>query len=138
MDLSRGRLTRIDRRVLSRLGGEEAYRMVRLPVSEATWSTWKRYCGAAGISMGRAIVALISHELGTVVLETDAEGPVFGQRAVEQLAEKQAKLAARKRMLEKRAEQLRMRERHLRVLEQQLRSVTSGDVVYGWPSQHWS
>ena len=40
--------------------------MVRLPVSPAKWSTWKRYCGAAGISMGRAIVALMDRELASV------------------------------------------------------------------------
>ena len=29
-----------------------------VPATEAKWSTWKRYCGAAGISMGRAISVL--------------------------------------------------------------------------------
>jgi len=66
--LDRGTLTRIDRRVHSRLGDEERDRMVWLPVAEATWSTWKRYCDAARIAMGRAIVALINHELGAVVV----------------------------------------------------------------------
>jgi hypothetical protein len=122
MNLDRGRLARIDHRVLSRHGDEESHRMVRLPVCEAIWSTWKRYCDAAGISMGRAIVALISHELGTVVGETGVEAPLFEQRAVEQLAERQADLAVRKRMLDKRTEKLRVRERQLRTLEQQTRS----------------
>ena len=96
--------------------------MVRLPVSEAVWSTWKRYCDAAGIPMGRAIVALVSHELGTVVGETDPDDPVFGQRAVEQFGERQADLAAHERRLDARAEQLRMRERQLGILERQTRS----------------
>jgi hypothetical protein len=121
MDLDRGTVARIDRKVLSGLGDKESYRMVRLPVSEAVWSTWKRYCDAAGISLGRAIVVLVSHELRTVVLETDAEDPVFGQRAFKQLEERQADLAAHERRLDGREEQLRMRERHLRMLEQQIR-----------------
>lgn len=57
MDLNRGTLAKIDRKVLSALGRDETYQMVRVPVTEAKWSTWKRYCDAAGISMGRAIVA---------------------------------------------------------------------------------
>jgi hypothetical protein len=122
MDLDRGLLARIDRRVLSRLGDEERYRMVRLPVSEAIWSTWKRYCDAAGISMGRAIVALVRQELGTVVAETGVEDPRFGQRAAEQLAERQTDLDLRKRGLDARAEQLRVKERQLRILDQQIRS----------------
>lgn len=124
MDLDRGTLARIDRRVLSGLGDEESWRMVRLPVSQATWSTWKRYCEAAAISMGRAIIALISHELATVVGETNTQVAVLGQRAVEQLAGRQADLADRKRSLDRQAEQLRMREQQLRIVLQQIRSAS--------------
>ncbi len=53
MDLDRGMLSRIDRKLHSELGDDESYRMVGLPVSDAAWSTWKRYCGAADIPMGR-------------------------------------------------------------------------------------
>ena len=38
-DLGRGVLAKIDRKVLSGLGHDENYRMVRVPVSEALWST---------------------------------------------------------------------------------------------------
>jgi len=55
MGLDRGMLARIDRKLLAGLGQDEAFHMVRVPATEAKWSTWKRYCGAAGISMGRAI-----------------------------------------------------------------------------------
>ncbi len=41
--------------------------MVRLPISEALWSTWKRYCDTAGISIGRASLALIDRELLSVL-----------------------------------------------------------------------
>ncbi len=66
MDLDRGELARIDRKLLAGLGRDETYRMVRVPVPPAKWSTWKRYCDSAGISMGRAIVALIDRELASV------------------------------------------------------------------------
>jgi len=63
MDLDRGTLARIDRRLLAGLDRDKRFQMVRVPVTPAKWSTWKRYCDAAGISMGRAIAALIDHEL---------------------------------------------------------------------------
>ena len=69
-DLDRGALAKIDRRVLSGLGHDETYQMVRVPVSEALWSTWRRYCEAVGVSMGRAVTRLIAHELGAVVDES--------------------------------------------------------------------
>ena len=40
--------------------------MLRVPVSEAMWSTWRRYCAALGISMGRAVAGLIAYELGAL------------------------------------------------------------------------
>jgi len=70
MSLDRGRLAKIDRKVLSGLDHGESWRIVRLPVSDALWSAWRRYCAAIGISMGRAIAALIEHELRSVL-----EGP---------------------------------------------------------------
>jgi len=63
MDLDRGALVNLDRRLLAELDREERFQMVRLPVSP---TTWKRYCDSAGISMGRAIVALINRELANV------------------------------------------------------------------------
>jgi hypothetical protein len=51
--------------------------MVRVPVSSATWSTWKRYCAAAGISMGRAIAALIDRELANVAAASVDDSPVL-------------------------------------------------------------
>ena len=54
MDMDRGILARIDRRLLAGLGDDEVYRTLRVPASGAKWSTWKRYCDAAGVSMGRS------------------------------------------------------------------------------------
>lgn len=74
MDLDRGTLARIDRRMLSELSHTESSQMLRVPVSEAMWSTWRRYCAALGISMGRAVAGLIDHELGTFAASDASSG----------------------------------------------------------------
>jgi hypothetical protein len=94
MDLDRGALARIDRKVLSSLSHDESWQMVRVPVSEAVWSAWKRYCAALGISMGRAISALMTHELRSVVDEIDGQ-PVFLAQRERGFAEGQQALDAR-------------------------------------------
>lgn len=133
MDLDRGTLARIDRKVVSGLGHDETYRMVRLPVSEATWSTWKRFCDAVGISMGRAIISLISCELHDVLAESAGdEHPVFAGQVEEQLTVRESQIAVRERGIEateKRlaewAKRLRIHEGELRTLERSIRSETS-------------
>ena len=52
MDLDRGTLARIDRKLVAGLGQNETFRMVRMPVSDAKWATWKSYCETAGILDG--------------------------------------------------------------------------------------
>ncbi len=136
MDLNRGTLARIDRKVVAGLGHEEVYRSVRVSATEATWSTWKRYCDAAGISMGRAIMALISYELRSVIAEPVGDGgPVFAALAEQRLLSREAQLAARERAVEAAEERLsewtkrlRAREGELRKLEQQVHEA-SGQVV---------
>jgi hypothetical protein len=87
MDLDRGVLARIDRKLLAGLGQNETYRMVRVPVTASRWSTWKRYCDSAGISMGRALAAMIERELVAVLGESaDDPLPVFAEQAEEELA----------------------------------------------------
>jgi hypothetical protein len=82
MELDRGTLARVDRKLLAGLDQDETFVMVRVPVTGAKWSTWKRYCDAAGISMGRAIVSLIDRELVSVFGEsTGDQMPVFEERA---------------------------------------------------------
>ena len=115
VDLGKGALARIDRRVLSGLDRDEAYRMVRVPAGSAVWSTWKRYCDAVGISMGRAIAGLVVHELGTVVGRGEDDRSVFG-------AEIERRFAARTEDLDARERRLNDRERVLRASEQRLRT----------------
>lgn len=57
MDVDLGALAKIDRKMLSGLDHEESWQMVRVPVSDAMWSTWRRYCGALGVSMGVALAS---------------------------------------------------------------------------------
>jgi len=108
MGLDRGVLARVDRRLLACLGQDETYRMVRVPVTAAIWSTWRRYCDAAGMSMGRAVAVLIGHELSKVVGETGDDSPVLTGRVGEELAKRQAEVARREH-------ELKLVEDHLRV-----------------------
>lgn len=64
MALNRGELANIDRRLLAELDRTEDWQLVRVPASAATWSTWRRFCDVVGISMGRAIGALVSPGAG--------------------------------------------------------------------------
>ena len=98
MDLDRGTLAKIDRKLLAGLGQDDAFQMVRVPVTAAKWLTWKRYCDAAGVSMGRAIMALIERELVGVFGESAGEEiPVLAGRTKERSAAQEAQVAARER-----------------------------------------
>ena len=95
-NLDRGVLARIDRKLLAGLGQDETYRMVRVPVTASKWSTWRRYCESTGISMGRAIVALIDRELvGVFGDEPGDQLPVFAEQAEEELVSRREQVARR-------------------------------------------
>lgn len=98
MDLDRGVLAKIDRKLYAGLGQNETYRMVRVPVTAAKWTTWKRYCDSAGSSMGRAIATLIDRELAGVFGNHPGDNPpVFAERAEEELAKRQEQVTRRER-----------------------------------------
>ncbi len=121
MDLERGVLARIDRKLLADLGGDETYRMVRLPVSAAKWSTWKRCCESAGVSMGRAIVSLIDRELVSVFGDhTGDDLPVLAEQAEEELTRRQEQVARREEDVSGVEERLRGWNEHLRRWEGEL------------------
>lgn len=127
MDLDRGTLARIDRKLLAGLGQDEAFQMVRVPVTAAKWATWKRYCDAAGISMGRAIMVLIDRELVSVFREsTGDDAPVFAQRGEEVLATREAAVAGRECELEAMEERLRGWGERLRHWEGELNAREQG------------
>ncbi len=109
MDIDRGTLARIDRKLLAGLGDDEAYRTLRVPVTAAKWSTWRRYCDSVGILMGRAIMVIIDRELLSVFGDvTGDEEPVLAQRATEELAMRESKIVARERKVD--TDEARMRE----------------------------
>ena len=117
MALDRGTLARVDRRVFVELDHSGGVQAVKVPVSDAVWSTWHRYCEALGLTMGQAIAVLVGHELATVVGE--ALDRVFDlQSALEQRA---SRLDARERELDERENRLRRAEDLLREREARLR-----------------
>lgn len=108
MDLDRGVLARIDRKLYAGLGQNETYRMVRVPVTAAKWATWKRYCESADSSMGRAIATLIDRELAGVFGNHPGDSPpVFAERAEEKLAKRQEQVTHREEKVSGTEERLR-------------------------------
>ena len=120
MNLDRGALANLDRRLLAKLDRGERFQMVRLPVSPAKWSTWKRYCGAAEISMGRAIVALIDRELASVAETSIDDSPVLAQRAHQRLASRETEVETRERAVASASERLRIGSQRLGRWESEL------------------
>jgi hypothetical protein len=136
MDLERGVLAKIDRKLLAGLSDDERFRMVRVPVTMAVWSTWKRYCGTVGSSMGRAIAELINGELAAVS-ELSGDGALSRlERAERRLAERDEALDGRERMLAESEERLRRWSEHLRrsehevvIREQRLEAATKMSAI---------
>lgn len=109
MGIDRGALSKIDRKLLSGLAVDEDWRMVRVPVSEAEWSTWKRYCSMVDISMGRALSELMRRELGSLVAQVGQLDRLAGVEA--DLNEREARLDEREREVAEREHSVRDRER---------------------------
>ena len=120
MDLDRGTLARLDRRLVAGFDRDERFQMVRVPVTPAKWSTWKRFCDAAGISMGRAIAALIDHELASVFGSSEDAMSLFEEQAQRQLVDREAALARRERELGAAEERVRRWSEHLRRQEHEI------------------
>jgi hypothetical protein len=119
-DLDRGVLARLDRKLLAGLGQEETYRMVRVPATAAKWSTWKRYCDSAGVSMGRAIATLVDQELLAVVGAQAGACAVLAGLAEEDLARRIEQVARREQDATAVEERLRAWSTHLHTWEAKL------------------
>ena len=117
MALDRGTLARVDRRVFVELDHSGGVQAVKVPVSDAVWSTWRRYCEVLGLTMGQAIAVLIGHELASVVGETPNR--VFDLQWA--LEERASRLDDRERELDERENRLRRVEDLLREREARLR-----------------
>ena len=122
MALDRGTLSRIDRRVFAELAHTAGVQAVKVPVSDAVWSAWRRYCEAIGLSMGEGVAGLIAHELETVVGDEGDVSDVFAEQVARQVGERASRLDARERQLDALAERLRDREVHLASWEHRIRT----------------
>jgi hypothetical protein len=122
MALDRGTLSRIDRRVFAELAHTAGVQAVKVPVSDALWSAWRRYCEAVGVSMGAGVAGLIAHELETVVGDEGDARDVFAEQVVRQVGERASRLDARERELDTLAERLRDKEVRLAAWEHQIRT----------------
>ena len=121
MDMDRGALARIDRKLLAGLGDDEALRTVRVPATAAKWSTWKRYCDSVGISMGRAVTMLIDRELISVFGDTSGdEQPVFARLVTEEIENREAEIVAREHKVDTDEARLREWRERLRRSEDEL------------------
>jgi hypothetical protein len=121
MDLDRGVLARIDRKLLAGLGQDETYRIVRVPATASKWVTWKRYCDSAGVSMGRAIAAMIDRELVSIFGEDPGDhSPVLAEQAEAELARRQEQVARREETAAVDEERLRAWNANLRRWELEL------------------
>lgn len=114
MALDRGILARIDRMVLSELDHGSGMQLVKVPVSEAVWSIWRRYCQAIGMTMGGGIAGLIAHELGMIVDTSGHSEVVFASDLERKLIARSDELDARERRLNEREHSLRASERLMR------------------------
>ena len=112
MALDRGTLAKIDRRIFAELDDADGAHMVKVPLPDRMWSTWRRYCEALELTMGEGIAGLITHELRTVVIELGEGGAVFAERAEKRTEERE---------LEVREQRLSTTEQQLRAVEQRMR-----------------
>ncbi|MGB9359916.1 MAG: hypothetical protein WCC01_15315 [Acidimicrobiia bacterium] len=125
MALDRGTLSRIDRRVFAELAHTAGVQAVKVSVSDAVWSTWRRYCEAIGVSMGEGVAGLIAHELKTVIGDACDAGDasdVFAEQVARRVGERASRLDTRQRQLDTRAAQLRDKEVHLAAWEHRIRT----------------
>ena len=130
MSLNRQTLAKIDRRLLSQLDHEDGVQLVKVPVSVAVWSTWRRYCEAVGISMGRALALLLQRELSSI-----ADDEIEGRATL--LQEREMRVSEMEASLTKREEALVAKEKRIAVLERNLadRSATSTAARAPLPAQ---
>jgi hypothetical protein len=100
MTLDRDTFRRVDRKLAAELDQEEGSRLLRIPVSDATWSAWQRYCQTLRIPMGRAASLLIENELRALVGDRSAPATIADIEG--ELSRRLATLEARESKLEER------------------------------------
>jgi SEC-C motif len=126
--LQRGRLARIDQSLLAALDHADSVQTVKVPVSDAVWSTWRRYSEALGLTMGEALARLIVAELEATIDDEGTTAAELADLLTKRAEERSLQLDARQRGLEVRADALRRREERLWAWEEQLRTSPTADV----------
>lgn len=120
MTLNRRLLAKVDGRLRSELDHTEDVQLVKVPVSDAVWSTWRRYCDLVGVPMGRGLAILLHNELASIV-DQDLESLSSKIQARESDVDTRAgELAKRERDLEGRQRDLAVRESELSERERDL------------------
>lgn len=92
----------------------DGVQLVEVSVCDAVWSTWRRYCDAVGVTMGRGNAGLVDHELGTVFSKDRDDRAVLGAELERKFVARTKDLDARERRLDERDQSLRASERRLR------------------------
>ncbi len=110
MSLGRQILAKVDRRLLSELDHTKGVQLVKVPASEAVWSTWRRYCDAVGVPMGRGLAVLLHRELASVVDEDLNSLRDFLETRETEITTRQAELTEREEDLKRREQDLAVRE----------------------------
>lgn len=121
MALDGGVLARIDRRLLKELSNEPGTQLVKLPVSPAVWSTWRRYCEIVGLTMGAALASLLRRELESVVEPDLAPDATLLEQRSRELDERESRLAEHERRLAEQEARLTAWEERLSSVEQRQR-----------------
>ena len=110
MSLDRTTLAKADRRVLAALDHDEGVQLVKVPVSDAVWSTWRRYCDLAGVTMGRGLAVLLARELAAVAdVDLDTVAARLEEREVD-VARRESDVAGREAELDDRERKVDLRE----------------------------
>jgi hypothetical protein len=97
MALDRGTLAKIDRRIFAELEHRVATQTVKVPLSDAMWSPWRRHCEAVELTMGEGIAGLIDQKLGALVNEGEHRGSVFAAELERRLVARSEALDIRER-----------------------------------------
>lgn len=111
--LSRRLLAKVDSRLRSELDHSDGVQLVKVPVSDAAWSTWRRYCDLVGVPMGRGLAILLHHELASVVDEDLEELSTRIEERESDLESRATELAKAEKDLERRQRDLAIRESEL-------------------------
>ena len=132
--MDRGTLARIDRRLLTEFDHSGGVQLVKVPASDAVWSTWKRYCDAVDVTMGAGIAALMEHELEMVVGDGPGDAVVLVAALVDRSYRLERRVVDLKADLASRERELTLTGQRLEDLERRLRAAPAR---LGWSGDAW-